>query len=136
MLHNVKHMAGDFEQLVLFSIFRLGPDAYGATIKRDIEARTGRSLGISAVYVTIARLEAKKLVRTFTGEPRRRNHGVSNRSSRPSTMPRNARYDSRTTRTPAGSSFTCLRRRPPRSAVGSPVNVRTSFFASRREMVT
>jgi DNA-binding PadR family transcriptional regulator len=80
MLHNVKHMAGDFEQLVLFSIFRLGPDAYGATIKRDIEARTGRSLGISAVYVTIARLEEKKLVRTFTGQPiaerggRRRKH--------------------------------------------------------------
>ena len=80
MFHNVKHMAGDFEQLVLFAIFRLGPDAYGATIKRDIEARTGRSLGISAVYVTIARLETKKLVRTFTGEPlaerggRRRKH--------------------------------------------------------------
>ena len=80
MFHNVRHMAGDFEQLVLFSIFRLGPDAYGATIKRDIEARTGRSLAISAVYVTLARLEAKKLVRTHVGEPlperggRRRKH--------------------------------------------------------------
>jgi len=80
MFHNVKHMAGDFEQLVLLSIFRLGPDAYGATIKRDIEMRTGRSLAISAVYVTIARLEEKKLVRTSIGEPlaerggRRRKH--------------------------------------------------------------
>ncbi len=73
-------MPGDFEQLVLLSIFRLGADAYGATIKRDIEARTGRSLAISAVYVTIARLEQKKLVRTTIGEPvaerggRRRKH--------------------------------------------------------------
>ena len=80
MFHNVKHMAGDFEQLVLFAIFRLGPDAYGASIKRDIETRTGRSLAISAVYVTISRLEEKKLVRTSIGEPiaerggRRRKH--------------------------------------------------------------
>lgn len=80
MFHNVKHMAGDFEQLVLLSIFRLGREAYGAAIRRDIETRTGRSLAISAVYVTIARLEEKKLVRTYVGEPtaerggRRRKH--------------------------------------------------------------
>ena len=73
-------MAGDFEQLVLLSIFRLGAVAYGASIRRDIGTRTGRSLAISAVYVTIARLEQKKLVRTFVGEPlaerggRRRKH--------------------------------------------------------------
>jgi DNA-binding PadR family transcriptional regulator len=73
-------MAGDFELLVLLSIFRLGPDAYGATIRRDIEARTGRALAISAVYVTITRLEQKKMVRTAVGEPlaerggRRRKH--------------------------------------------------------------
>lgn len=73
-------MAGDFEQLVLLSIFRLGPEAYGATIRRDIEARTGRALAISAVYVTIGRLERKKLVKTTIGEPtaerggRRRKH--------------------------------------------------------------
>lgn len=80
MFHNVKHMAGDFEQLVLLSIFRLGPEAYGATIRRDIETRTGRALAISAVYVTISRLEQKKLVKTSVGEPtgerggRRRKH--------------------------------------------------------------
>lgn len=73
-------MPGDFEQLVLLSIFRLGPGAYGATIRRDIETRTGRCLAISAVYVTIARLEQKKLVKTSIGEPtgerggRRRKH--------------------------------------------------------------
>ena len=73
-------MAGDIEQLILFALFRLGPDAYGATIRRDIEARTGRQLAISAVYTAIARLEQKKLVRTYIGEPiaerggRRRKH--------------------------------------------------------------
>jgi DNA-binding PadR family transcriptional regulator len=76
----MEHMAGDFEHLVLLSILRLGPDAYGATIRRDIETRTGRSLAISAVYTAIARLEEKGLVRTFVGDPiaerggRRRKH--------------------------------------------------------------
>jgi DNA-binding PadR family transcriptional regulator len=92
MLNDVKHMSpspksdsagpvlGDFEQLVLLALFRLGDDAYGATIRREIEDRTGRDLAMSAVYVTIDRLEAKGLVRTRVGEPtaerggRRRKH--------------------------------------------------------------
>ena len=41
---------GEFEQLVMLAVLRLGPDAYGATIRREIEARTTRELSISAVY--------------------------------------------------------------------------------------
>ena len=90
MIHNVKHRAalppepthtlGEFEQLVLIAMTRLGPDAYGATIRRDIESRTGRDLAISAVYVTLERLETKGLVRSRIGDPtperggRRRKH--------------------------------------------------------------
>jgi DNA-binding PadR family transcriptional regulator len=71
---------GDFEQLVLLALMRLGPDAYGATIRREIEQRTGRDLAMSAVYVTVDRLEAKGFVRTWIGAPiaerggRRRKH--------------------------------------------------------------
>ena len=36
---------GEFEQLVLLALVRLGPEAYGATIRREIEARTGRDSG-------------------------------------------------------------------------------------------
>ncbi len=78
--HTPDPVLGDFEQLVLLALFRLGPDAYGATIRREIEQRTGRDLAMSAVYVTIDRLEAKGLVRTHVGEPtaerggRRRRH--------------------------------------------------------------
>src|SRR5262245_51514583 len=60
---------GDFEQLVLFALVRLGPDAYGATIRREIEARARRELSISAVYTTLQRLEQKGLVRSRMGEP-------------------------------------------------------------------
>jgi DNA-binding PadR family transcriptional regulator len=73
-------LLGEFEQLVLMALLRLGPDAYGATIRREIEQRTGRSLAISAVYVTLERLEAKGLVSSRIGDPtperggRRRKH--------------------------------------------------------------
>lgn len=71
---------GDFEQMVLFSLMRIGDGAYGAVIRRDIENRTGRDLSISAVYVTLDRLQVKGLVRSYIGEPtpqrggRRRKH--------------------------------------------------------------
>jgi DNA-binding PadR family transcriptional regulator len=74
------HILGEFEQLVLLALVRLGADAYGATIRREIEQRTGRELAISAVYITLDRLEAKGLVRSRIGEPtpqrggRRRKH--------------------------------------------------------------
>jgi PadR family transcriptional regulator PadR len=71
---------GEFEQLVLFALVHLGPDAYGATVRREIEARTGREVAISAVYTTLERLEGKGFVRSRVGEPtaerggRRRRH--------------------------------------------------------------
>jgi DNA-binding PadR family transcriptional regulator len=77
----VKHTAlGEFEQLVLLALLRLGDDSYGALIRREIETRTGRDLAISAVYVALERLERKEMVRSSVGEPtptrggRRRKH--------------------------------------------------------------
>lgn len=60
---------GEFEQLVLIAILRLGDDAYGATIRREIEERTARRLSISAVYTTLERLEAKGCLRSWVGDP-------------------------------------------------------------------
>jgi DNA-binding PadR family transcriptional regulator len=60
---------GEFEQLVLIALVRLDDEAYGATIRREIEARTERRLSISAVYTTLDRLQQKGLVRSWIGEP-------------------------------------------------------------------
>jgi DNA-binding PadR family transcriptional regulator len=74
------HPLGEFEQMVLLALVRLGPDAYGATVRREIELRAQRGLSISAVYTTLERLEQKGLVRSRVGEPtaerggRRRRH--------------------------------------------------------------
>lgn len=51
--------AGDFEQLVLLSVIRLGNNAYGMTIRREIEEQGGRSFSLGAVYRTLQRLEDK-----------------------------------------------------------------------------
>jgi PadR family transcriptional regulator, regulatory protein PadR len=71
---------GEFEQLILLALVRLGPDAYGATVRREIEEYAGRELSISAVYTTLERLEQKGFVRSRIGAPtperggRRRRH--------------------------------------------------------------
>lgn len=60
---------GDFEQLVLLGVLRLGNDAYGAAIRQEIHARSGRDVSINAVYTTLDRLETKGLLHSWTGEP-------------------------------------------------------------------
>ena len=60
---------GDFEQLVLLGVLRLEDDAYGAAIRQEIHARSGRDVSINAVYTTLDRLESKGLLRSWVGEP-------------------------------------------------------------------
>jgi DNA-binding PadR family transcriptional regulator len=60
---------GEFEQLVLLALVRLGPEAYGVPVRREIEARTGRDVSLGAVYKTLERLERKGFVSSRVGEP-------------------------------------------------------------------
>ena len=60
---------GDFEQLVLMGVLRLGDTAYGAAIRQEIHARSGRDVSLSAVYTTLERLEGKGLVGSWIGAP-------------------------------------------------------------------
>src|SRR5688572_329608 len=79
-MSSVSIVLGEFEHLILLALVRLGPDAYGATVRREIEEHAGREVSISAVYTTLERLEQKGLVRSRIGEPtperggRRRKH--------------------------------------------------------------
>ncbi len=60
---------GDFEQLVLLGVLRLADGAYGAAIRQEIHARSGRDVSINAVYTTLERLEGKGLLRSWEGDP-------------------------------------------------------------------
>ena len=59
----------EFEIYVASAIVRLGDDAYGMTIMRQIEELTGRRLAVGMIYAALARLEAKALVDTRVGDP-------------------------------------------------------------------
>jgi len=54
---------GEFEQLVLLAILRLGADAHGVAIARELEAQAGRVVSRGSLYTTLDRLEQKQLVR-------------------------------------------------------------------------
>lgn len=53
---------GEFEQLVLLAVLRLGKQAYGLSVRREIQERAGREVAIGAVYATLERLEEKGMV--------------------------------------------------------------------------
>jgi len=60
---------GDFEQRILFALVRLGADAYGVSIRGEIEARTGRAVSAGALYTALDRLETRGLVSSRLGNP-------------------------------------------------------------------
>jgi PadR family transcriptional regulator PadR len=55
---------GAFEEQILVAVLRTGDDAYGMSVRREIEMVTGRELTIGAVYATLDRLEAKGLLQS------------------------------------------------------------------------
>jgi len=68
-----KSFLGEFEQMVMAAVLRLGDAAYGAAIVKEIEEQTGREVSGGSLYVTLDRLEAKGLItsRMADRSPRR-----------------------------------------------------------------
>lgn len=60
---------GEFEQMVLLSIMRLGSEAYGLAIKDELEAVVGRSPSSGALYTTLDRMERKGFLESYAGAP-------------------------------------------------------------------
>jgi PadR family transcriptional regulator PadR len=61
-------MIGEFEYLLITAAARLGDGAYGAAIREEISAATGRSCSIGALYTTVDRLQTKGLLKTWMGD--------------------------------------------------------------------
>ena len=64
-----REFLGNFELVVMLALIRLGENAYGVPIAREIEARSGRRVSLGSIYATLERLEAKGLVSSKLGEP-------------------------------------------------------------------
>ena len=91
-------LLGSLEYIVLLALVRLEENAYGMTVRREIEARTGRSVSIGAIYATLERLQTKGYVRSFIGEPTAERGGrakrlFSHRNRRASSIENDARDD-------------------------------------------
>jgi Predicted transcriptional regulators len=61
-------MLGEFEYLLITAAAGLGENAYGASIRQEIETTTGRNCSVGALYTTIERLEKKGLLKTWMGD--------------------------------------------------------------------
>jgi PadR family transcriptional regulator PadR len=69
----IKEYLGEFEETVLLLVAALQEDAYGAAIANEIESRLEREVNLSAVHVTLYRLEDKGLIKsTFGGATKER----------------------------------------------------------------
>jgi DNA-binding PadR family transcriptional regulator len=64
-----KDYLGNLELLVLLALMRLGDNAYGVLISREIDEATGRGVALGSVYATLERLAAKGLVSSSLGDP-------------------------------------------------------------------
>jgi DNA-binding PadR family transcriptional regulator len=62
-----KEFLGEFEELVLTMVAALQEDAYGAAITDEIESRLNRDVNLSAVHVTLYRLEDKGFLKSKLG---------------------------------------------------------------------
>ena len=59
----------EFEQLVLLSVMRLGDDAHGGEIRRDLEQTANRSVSVATIYVALSRMEQRGFVRSWMSDP-------------------------------------------------------------------
>lgn len=62
-----KEFLGEFEEIILTLVAGLQKDAYGAAIAEEIETRLKREVNLSAVHVTLYRLEDKGLIKSKFG---------------------------------------------------------------------
>ncbi|MFN6089376.1 MAG: PadR family transcriptional regulator [Cyclobacteriaceae bacterium] len=62
-----KEYLGEFEELILTMVAALQEDAYGAAIAEEIETRLKREVNLSAVHVTLYRLEDKGYIKSSMG---------------------------------------------------------------------
>jgi PadR family transcriptional regulator PadR len=84
VFYTVEHMPsreylGEFEQIVLLAVLRLGRGAYGVPIRHEIEFRANRAVSVGALYSTLDRLEGKGYVASHFADPTAERGGRSKR---------------------------------------------------------
>jgi PadR family transcriptional regulator, regulatory protein PadR len=60
---------GGFELVLLLAVLRLGDQAYGVTIRRELLSKAKKDVTIGAIYTALERMERKALIESWLGEP-------------------------------------------------------------------
>ena len=81
---------GSLELTVLNSVARLGDEAYGLGVRRDVSELLQHDYSVGAIYTTLARLEEQGLVLSSATAPLPVRGGRSRRQFRLSAAGRNA----------------------------------------------
>src|SRR5690349_24485773 len=63
-----KYQLGEFEEVVILTIAVLHGDAYGNSIKNEIETRLSRNVSMGALHTALVRLEEKGYIKSIDGE--------------------------------------------------------------------
>jgi DNA-binding PadR family transcriptional regulator len=86
---------GTLELPVLLAVARLGDDAYGLAIRRDVSGLTQHDYSVGAIYTTLERLEDKGLVSSRTTDPTPRRGGRARRHFYPTAAGRRALHEAK-----------------------------------------
>jgi DNA-binding PadR family transcriptional regulator len=62
------YQLGEFEEIVLLTVAILHEDAYGVSIKEEIENRLNRKVSVSALQTALRRMEKKDYLKSELGE--------------------------------------------------------------------
>lgn len=63
-----KYQLGEFEEIVMLTVGVLYNEAYGVSVKKEIETRLSRKVSMGALHTALKRLEDKGYLRSFEGE--------------------------------------------------------------------
>src|SRR5579859_7440081 len=63
-----KYQLGEFEEIVMLTVGVLYGNAYGVSIKKEIENRLSRGVSVGALHTALRRLEDKGYLKSRDGE--------------------------------------------------------------------
>lgn len=63
-----RYQLGEFEEIVMLTVAILASDAYGVSIKKEIESRLARKVSVGALQTALKRLEMKGYLKSHEGE--------------------------------------------------------------------
>ncbi len=93
-----KYQLGEFEEIVMLTVGVLYNEAYGVSIKKDIETRLSRNVSMGALHTALTRLEDKGYLKTFDGEATEERAGRPRKYYQITTLGKRAMEYSRSTR--------------------------------------